>query len=270
MKNLTPEALAEFVTQAIPRNVARDYVLRGSKLGARFLVMFGLFFLLIGGILTFFMLPPRILDAIRMNNGELGRTQGTIDACEDTMFNEGSSKHSSSRPVLRLDFSFESSDGTILTGHSFVTNQRREPGSAAEIEYLISDPSLVRVAGTRLNPLGLLTCLVLIFPAIGAGVLFFPWRGRRRRLRLLRNGSFAFAEIIEIQSTNLVINNEPVFKVTTRIEDDGPPIEITSSVRGRDADLAQERLAKNERIGILYDPKRPKRALFTANLMQSR
>ena len=144
------------------------------------------------------------------------------------------------------------------------------PGSRVEIEYLKNDPATARIVDTRLNPLGLLPAFVLIFPTIGFALLGFSWRSRRRRMRLLRDGSFAFARVTKIQDTKLSINNQRVFEITTTVDTEEPPVEVTTSARGEDVDLARQRMLQKEPLGILYDPSRPKQALLTANLLGKR
>ena len=270
MKRLSPEDLAEFVTQPTPRVVPRTYLAIAGAAGGCFLTAFGAIFLLVGSVLTFVFMPPRIVDSLRMGFGGIEQVTGTIDSCEETIFSVGNSSHSQSgTPVFRLDFSFPTTSGATQVGSSFVTGRPRKPGSTAQIEYLVGDLEVARVAGTNLNPLGLLPSFVLVFPTIGTLVLVICWRIRKRRGELLRDGSFAFAKITKIHDTKLTINRERVYEVTTLVDSDGPALEITTRVRGRNASLARERLASEERIGILYDPKRPKRALFTANLLES-
>ena len=270
MKRLSPEDLAEFVTQPSPRDVPRVYLAATGAAGGCFLMALGTIFLLVGSVLTFVFMPPRIIDSLRMSFGEIEQVTGTIDSCEETIFSEGSSSHSrKGTPVFRLDFSFPTTSGATQIGSSFVTGRPRKPGSTTQIEYLVGDLEVARVAGTNLNPLGLLPSFVLVFPTIGILVLVICWRVRKRRIGLLRDGSFAFAKITKIHDTKLTINRERVFEVTALVDSDGPALEITARVRGKDASLAQERLAKEERIGVLYDPRRPKHALFTANLVGS-
>ena len=150
---------------------------------------------------------------------------------------------------------------------AFVTAQADTP-KAARPNFLLNIADDCTWSDMEIHG-GQLPSVLLIFPTIGILVLVISWRVRKRRIGLLRDGSFAFAKITKIRDTKLTINRERVFEVTALVDSDGPALEITARVRGKDASLAQERLAREERIGVLYDPRRPKRALLTANLVGS-
>ena len=276
MSKLSPEELAEFLTQPTPRSVPK-HLINSEGAVARIVIMaFGGVFMIAGLIMCYIFVPPRALQTIRMGFGEVAQAEGTIDACEDTIYSVGGSSRRAGRnsrrgtPVYRHEFSFEGPEGEACTGHSFATGRSRKPGSRVKIEYLKGSPAIARVVGMSLNPMGLMPSFVLLFPFIGFMAIALSWRSRRRRILLLRDGSFAFAHITKIQDTKLTINKQRVFEVTTMIDTETPPVEITTPARGEDVTLARQRMLDKEPIGVLYDPHRPKRALFTANLIHKR
>lgn len=273
MTQKTPEGFAQFVTQPTPRTVPPEYLGSTSKAGGCVLAGFGLMFILVGCVAMYFFFPPRLVEAYQISGSELVAARGTVEQSEKTIYSHGSGnrhRKNQGRRVYRHEFSFVTEQGDRHTGYCFSSKKSLKAGSSVRIEYLPDDPSIARIKGSDLNPFGLLPVFVLVFPGVGFCVLFFPWRNRRRRLRLLREGTFTFAEISNIRDTKLTVNHQRVFEVTVLADNDGIPVTIKSSVRGEDASLAQQRFADSERIGILFDPATPKRALFTANLIGSR
>lgn len=80
--------------------------------------------------------------------------------------------------------------------------------------------------------------------------------------RLLRRGSVASAEVLDVERTGVKINNLRRYLVTVRYLTDLRSIETQVAVYGRGGELALQAKAENRPLHVLYDSERPKRVFL--------
>jgi len=104
---------------------------------------------------------------------------------------------------------------------------------------------------------GPFVAFVLIFPLIGAAIVYFSLTVGAKRNDLLRNGVLAYGTLTGKRPTNMTVNKRRVFELTYAFTaQDGRQCEATanSSITDKLEDDAQEPL--------LYDPNDPSRAFL--------
>jgi len=128
-------------------------------------------------------------------------------------------------PKFRVEYRFKSDDGTLIERTAEVDRETwnaLSEGGAAEVRYVRSAPERHRLRGES----GAKFVVGLAFSALGgplavsgASVL---WRAVARRKfteRLLREGSRAQAEVIEVFATHFRINRVPQWAIRYRYRD---------------------------------------------------
>ncbi len=136
------------------------------------------------------------------------KSDGRITATESTGASEGK------RPIYRVQYTYQVPAGSLRAGTSYVTGSVPGVGTELPVEYVPSWPSFSRMAGMRRGMFGPGAMMVVLFPAIAAGLVAFSLRSGRRWLRLLRDGRSAEASFVSEQPTNVRINGRVVQELT--------------------------------------------------------
>jgi hypothetical protein len=114
-------------------------------------------------------------------------------------------------PIYEYVFSF-SADGRSFTGSSNARFNGEEENSIVQIEYKEDNPARARIIGMRSEVFpSWVVFLVIIFPAIGFGFLFFGFKENLKAIRLLKNGIFTRGKMIHYEATNTRINDNTVY-----------------------------------------------------------
>jgi hypothetical protein len=180
--------------------------------------------------------------------GEHRTTTGRVTEVEDTRASENKQHiyaHHYEYSVL----------GTPYKGTSWTKEQQLSAGTVVDVEYDDVHPERSRIAGMRRGMFSPGVLFVVIFPAIGLGLLLGFTRSGVKRNHLLRDGVFTTGVLKSRQPTNMMVNKrrvfELIFEFTTR---DGRRCEASARTTdpGRLEDEAKEPL--------LYDPENPSKA----------
>lgn len=169
---------------------------------AIFLILFafGPFLFQIGGGTSAFV-------DLQFNFREVKQTRGfVIDMIETNLTAED-------YPVYQYEYSFPIELETVY-GTSFSSEFDLSYDQDIPIEYIVADPSLSRIVGSRFSK-------TPIFAYIGAGfflisIVFIPLRLRRsnRISKVLRDGTFAQAKYTDFRETAVEINEQRQFELT--------------------------------------------------------
>jgi len=145
--------------------------------------------------------------------------------------------------------------GSTVRGTSYTNGESRSAGDAVTIEYDADHPERSRIEGMRRAQFTPAVGFVLIFPFIGAVLVFFATRIGLRRNQLLRQGILADGKLLGRDRTNVVVNGQPVWALT---------FEFTARDGQRHEAVARTtytaRLEDEAREPLLYDPDRPEHA----------
>jgi len=253
--------LRALVQQPAPRELCgamRERV-RGARDGR--VAAFAALFFGLGVVFTLVAMPDRPLAAVRMQFATLSRSQATVDRVEPTLFAFGERDSGSRLHVVRLRYSFEL-DGRDYQGVGYSSDARWRAGDDAAVLYLPSDPSVSRLLRANAAPLGWISALPLVFPLLGVWILLLPWIVYRGRLRLVRDGRHAMAEVLSVQQTPYELGGQRAFRVEVRFEVDGRKVRASVRCYGADVEAARWCLENGERVDLVHDPVRLRRILL--------
>lgn len=145
--------------------------------------------------------------------------------------------------------------GSTLRGTSYTHGESKSAGDEVTVEYDADHPERSRIAGMRRAQFTAAVGLVMIFPFIGAVLVFFATRSGLRRNQVLRHGILAEGTLLGRERTNVRVNGHPVWALT---------FEFTARDGRRHEAVARTtytaRLEDEAQEPLLYDPDRPERA----------
>ena len=132
-----------------------------------------------------------------------------------------------------------------------------EIGGTVKVEVARLRPAWSRAKGGTRGFFGYWGALFLLFPAIGAAMVFFVLRGHWRRGRAFRTGTPVLARVVYAgPDTSTTVNGRHPFLVTWEfVADDGAAYQGSVS-NMKQAEL--EEFAAKQQLVVLYDPARPK------------
>ena len=88
------------------------------------------------------------------------------------------------------------------------------PGIAVNVEYAKDNPGISRIKGMRMALLPIWGSFVVLFPIVGACFIISGFKKGINGVRLLRTGKLAKGVLKEKKSTNMRINDSPVYKLS--------------------------------------------------------
>lgn len=177
-----------------------------------------------------------------------GQTQGRVTRVDDT----GASENEIRVRAHHYEYSVA---GRTLTGTSYATGESVSVGAQVPVEYDQGTPERSRIAGMRRALFGPAAALVVIFPAVGAIILFFATRSGVHRNHLLREGILTTGTFVRREPTNVTVNKRRVWEVTFEFTDRNG-LRHEAKARGTDT----SRLEDDAREPLLYDPDDPSSA----------
>ena len=201
---------------------------------------------------------------------------------------------SSESEVFAYHFEFRDSNGKSHTGISYGDEGMHEPGDAIGVEYRQDDPEIARINGMRntLSGNGMIL-LIVIYQIVAMVIILIGLCIGIKGIRMLRNSKQAAGKLISVVPTNIVVNNNTVYKFTFEFTaDDGRQYQVVSRThnvnrfmgewtcgKGRksllsfmklwerrkaakDTDWAKKAENKDIFEPLLYDPRNPSRAVM--------
>jgi hypothetical protein len=170
-----------------------------------FSVQFGALFFWFGMIFVLIFVGQSEAVHLFSADGEWVETEGFLLEINET------SGEINEEYVYEYVFTY-SVDGQSLRGESNATFGGEKEGDLVNIEYKSGDNNRSRIIGmtSEMFPawVGL---IIVIFPLIGLGFLFFGFKENIKALRLLRMGTFTRGSMASYEATNTRINDEMVY-----------------------------------------------------------
>ena len=259
------EELVRFLSASTPRTVPpmlRRTALRNVAPLA--LAISGVVFLTMGLLFAMLFLPWRQADEWWLAASQPTSTQGRIISVDNTNMSINETE------VMRYGFEFTATQGALVHGECFTTGRRWSAGSVVNVRYSPTEPALACPEGARLSQGSMGSAVVLIFPLVGGGIIFWVIHARRRMLWLLTNGTLGDFRVTGIEPTSVTINKQPQFKITLQRLDqaDAAPHEVRWYQPALLA-FARERQANGQAVFGLFDPAKSKRVILPEALMQA-
>lgn len=262
------DELGEFLRQpsprAIPDNIRRR---RLSGFLGRGLALFGWCFALFGLLFLVIFFPWRLPSELQLDLATVQTAEGTVIASEKTNMSEGGHDGEDGTPVHRMTFEYPHPRQGKVQGVCYRTGSGEQVGKKVPVEFIEASPSACRIKGCRLNAFSYFSSFVAIFPIIGFGLVYFSWRARRRAVGLLRDGAFALGNVTEVNQTNVTVNDKRRYRVTVSLNVGGEELSASYHAYGEEVDLARAHMANGEKVGVLYDPDRPRNMLLAETLL---
>jgi len=180
--------------------------------------------------------------------GAIERTTGHV-----TQVVETNAKESHTR-IYANHYAY-SVGGQLHEGVSYSKGDDLAAGAQVDVEYKASNPAVSRIAGMRTGMFSPAVLFVVIFPAIGAVLIYAGFVSGKRRNYLLGNGMFTTGKLVGKRPTNMRVNKRTVYELTfefTAIDGRQCKATANSSITDKLEDESEEPL--------LYDPNDPEKA----------
>jgi hypothetical protein len=259
---ITFEELESFLRQRPPRTIPANLLaarIARTPWGVGLFV--GGILLLVGSILMAVFFPWRILDELALKAPSVARATGEVTLSEPT------NNRVNNQRVYRVGYTFQTPQWERHTGTSYYRGDAPGVGQPIEVRYLPSDPGVNRSESGSLNPFGLFGIFVSLLPGIGALLVIATIRGKRSQARLLRDGEFASGVVVQCVPLTPGSGNSVMHRVVIEFPDGRPQPSVEILVQAEEARLAQDCLASQDPIGVLYDPAQPTLMIFPESLV---
>lgn len=252
--------LGRYPPRPVPPNIRKSALSRvplATAVGGFAFIAFSIPFMAI-----FF--PWRVADDLLLSAIARVTHDAVVDVRAATHMKENN------REVYRYEFSFTPEGGSRRSGACYATGSSFDAGARVAVEYLPTDRVVARIQGCRLSRFGWGGGFVVLFPAIGLGLVYFTLRARRRRVALLSDGRFSAGRIESVEATNVRVNRQMRYRVTVSFKDKaGQDRTSHYHAYGGDVLLAEKKQAENAPIGVLYDASDPSRICLVDELLSS-
>lgn len=251
--------LAEFLAEPPPRHrvpaVLRKAAMRDAASG--FLFFFGTAFTAFGIFFMWAFIPWKFRQDLQLRDGATATGQVVVVEKTGVSIND--------THVMRYEFKFQPGNGGETRGECFTTGTMWSEGESVTIRYLPDNPTISIIEGARRSTGNLASLFVLLFPLVGAAVLAWAVAARRRMKALLEHGRVTEALVTKIDETSVSINRQFVHAITLQCTD-GAAL-VARHYKPEIVAFAEERLATQQPVYVVYDPAHPKRVLLPETLI---
>lgn len=172
-------------------------------------------------------------------------TSGQVTDVQETNTSEND------QTIYEVDYLY-TVDGREYRGASFGTSAYFDPGEPVSVEYLVDDPGSSRIEGMRRYRFSWWAIFVIIFPAIGLGIVGFGIRDGRRSIHILTHGRPTMGRMVSKQTTGVESDDVPQYEVFFEYTDDQGRTG-KGSIKTYDLSTVED----DERERLLYDPANP-------------
>jgi hypothetical protein len=242
--------LAAMLSTPTPRVLSPE--LRRVALQNSAPLSFGIFGALFGGfglVFVWLFFPWNFQRDLALQSGDLAQGNGWIVAATETRLRINKTR------VMRYAFEFRPTAGEKLKGECFTTGKPWQVGDPVSVLYLKDRPAIACPEGARISRSSLGLTFVILFPIAGTVLVGWVAWTRQRALALFRNGELTRAFVIDIEHTQTMANDYPIFKITLQREGalHSHPI-IVRKWKPKVVSLLQVRMAEKQPICLLFDP----------------
>jgi len=250
--------LAASPPRPVPPELLRAALGQGAPLA---LALFGGVFVLLGALFVYLFFPWNFYRDRQLAAADTATATGRVLAVAET------SLSINKRRVVRYTFSFQPAAGAPVSGECFTTGRGWNQNARVTVRYRPENPALCCIVGARLSEGDGSVAFVLVFPAVGGGLVAWVLLARRRTRALLERGFLAEARVTAVEQTNVRVNNRYVYRITLQRTDspEGGTFIVKQSAPGAVA-LAHDRREAQQPVFVLYDPANPRRALLPETL----
>jgi hypothetical protein len=236
---------------APPRRVsmpARAVIFLGGRMS-----MFG--WVLLGLSMIFgWELIGKVHLAQRQFGGEMSIADGVVTG------SKRAGRHSQGAPVYANHYVFTGPDGKEYDGVSYAAGTRLEEGRSVKIEYAADNPAASRIEGMRHDTQGF-PVFVVIFPLAGFVCIVAGAVRARKDYHLLVNGEVGVGKLKSKKRTNVFVNRRQVVNLVFQFTAKNGKSYFVSTKTNQPGKLQDQ-----EYEGLLYDPRRPSRAVMVHSL----
>jgi hypothetical protein len=211
--------------------------------------VFGALFGTFGLVFVWLFFPWNFQRDLALRSGDIGQANGWITGGVETRLRINKTR------VVRYAFEFRTSADEKVRGVCYTTGKRWQVGESVPVIYRKDRPSIACPEGARLTRSSLGLAFVMLFPLAGAILVAWVALTRRRALALFRRGEVTRAFVTDIEHTQTMANDYPIFKITLQREGmpHAPPI-IVRKWKPKVVSLLQTRMANKQPICLLFDP----------------
>jgi len=219
-----------------------------------FVNQFGWCFLGFGMIFVWLFLPIVDLSSFSYDADDFSRARGEVLERNKTSSSENK------RRIYEYRFVFDI-DGQEHHGTSYRSGRGPARGASVAVEYLRADPTIARIEGQRLTPMGPILLLVLVFPIVGGVFVLYGFTTGTRALSLLANGCLTEGKFEGKEPTGVRINRRRVYRMIFSYQaNDGRTYRTESRTH------ETEKLEDDELEQLIYDPSAPSNAILLDKL----
>ncbi len=260
---VTADDIAQLLASVPPRKVPA-HVRRAVQGGAGLWVgvLFGLFFGTFGMFFVWLFFPWRVFDDWRLDV-EGQETPGIVRSAVETNMSINEIQ------VVEYVFAYMVSGREALTTSCYTTGSRWREGDQVTVRYLPDEPTPARIEGARLSKGGgIVGVVVLIFPAVGYGMIGLLLITRRRDRLLLESGKVGEVDVLAVDATRTQMNYQTVYKITLSPlpESSDQPV-VVKRWATAEINLLTSHALQKQPIFVLYDPRKPKKLIFPEALI---
>jgi len=174
--------------------------------------LLGTIFLFLG-LVTFVFLLPQVDFSILTNLGKVfQKTEGVVLSVEKT------SIHVNNDLTYAYKFSYTIEEKKY-EAVSYSSEKDLTSGTKVAVEYSVTDPSLSRIEGMMIKPVGLWALIFLLIPGVGIFLLVYILRKNYPVVQALKNGIMTRAVFIRKEETNIKVKNRSVYNFYYKFTD---------------------------------------------------
>jgi len=139
---------------------------------------------------------------------EVGRKEAVITDIR------GTNSYVNEERVMNYFYRYEI-EGEKFTGNSFGSGKGYEEGDRVYIQYLVDNPGLSRIQGTRNAPFGSwILIFLMVFPTIGLIGIIYEGRRVGKILNILKDAGIDIGKKTGIDETNVELNEQTLYRIT--------------------------------------------------------
>jgi len=174
--------------------------------------LLGIIFLFLGIVSSVFILPQIDFSDITTFNSGIQKTEGIVQSVEKT------SIHVNNDLTYAYKFSYAIEEKKYESV-SYSSEKDLTSGAKVAVEYSVTDPSLSRIEGMMIKPVGLWALIFLLIPGVGIFLLVYILRKNYPVVQALKNGIMTIAVFIRKEETNIKVKNRSVYNFYYKFTD---------------------------------------------------